>query len=207
MKKYLLSFLILLPVISYSQVKIGLKVSPALNFNRIETNSDHIEVDSDGTRSGGLFGIFTDIPFSENYYFNTGVYFVPKGIGVKITDTSNNTDLVGRYNIQYLQIPLDLKLFTDEISIDKRLYFQIGLAADIKIKDKPVDEYDPVITEFKAYDLNLLVGGGIEIKLGENTSILGGVSYYHGFLNNVKSAPEELTIRTSMLALDVGVKF
>ncbi len=208
MKKILFSLLILLsPVFLTAQVKIGLKLSPTLNFNRIEAASDSLETKSDGPWIRGIFGVFADIQFSENYNFNTGLFYVLKGIGVKVADLEDNSVYTARYNIEYIQIPIDLKLYTDEIALDKRLYFQVGVTVDVKIKDSAVQGYDPMVSKFKPVDTNFIFGGGLEARIGENTRLFGGLTYYRGLINIVDSSIEDIAIRTDMLALDLGIKF
>ncbi|MFC2123823.1 porin family protein [Bacteroidota bacterium] len=208
MKKFIFFLvIILLPAISHAQLKIGLKLSPALNFNRIQTESDSLETESEGIRIRGLFGIFADFQFSENYYFNTGLLYVPKVVGVKVTDLTDGVISTARYNVEYIQIPIDLKLFTDEIALDKRLYFQVGVTVDISMKETIVEGYDPMISKFKPLDITGMFGGGLEVNVSKNTRLFAGLIYYRGLLNVVDSSTKNVIIKTDIIALDLGVKF
>lgn len=208
MKKIILTLLITtFPIITHSQVKIGLKLSPTLSYSRVKSEKDTLETKSDGVWIRGMFGVFADFELADNYFFNTGLFFTPRVIGVSVTHTGDGAITTAKYNIEYLQIPVNLKLYTDEIALDKRLYFQVGVAFDVKMNDNSVKGYDPVISEFKPVDVAFLFGGGLEISISQHTRILTGITYYRGLLNVVNTSTEDISIRNDLFALDLGIKF
>ncbi len=208
MKRLLVILLTLLAIAhGKAQVKVGLKVSPGLNFNRTFVKTDSIPVSVNGNRARIKvpFGVFVDIPFNERYYFTTGL-----NLAGKLSDlnyTLNSSSVNEKIRTQYLQVPVTFKLMTDEISIDKRLYFQFGPTLDVLISSKGQGE--KYITKILFGDISFLFSGGIDAKIGPNTSVCVGLSYYRGLINNVAEhtlPANEFTVKTDMLLLEIGIR-
>ncbi|MEK6477074.1 outer membrane beta-barrel protein [Catalinimonas sp. 4WD22] len=192
---------------AWSQVELGLQFSPSLSFNRIDGDDASVSLTPNGAGFRGIFGVLGDIYFQENYYFSTGLFFVPKRVGIE--DATNNIDEA--YRLHYLQIPATLKLFTNEVALDMRIYFQVGLTADIKILEDELSDEVRYIEDFRAFDSNVLLGSGLEYRIGYSTTVYGGLSYRRGLINVVKNQFEpnvgDIIIKNDMLSLDLGVKF
>ncbi|HLF35196.1 MAG TPA: porin family protein [Cyclobacteriaceae bacterium] len=193
-----------------AQVKVGLKVSPGLNFNRtfVKEDSMPVSVDGNGAKIKVPFGAFVDIPFSERYYFTTGVNLVGK-----LSDLHYNLLTIGpispdeKIRLQYLQLPLTFKLFTDEVSIDKRLYFQFGPTLDILLSSKGQGE--KWISKIIFGDISFIFAGGLDFNIGPNTSMCIGVSYYRGLINIVKEhnlPVKDFSVKTDLLLLEIGIR-
>src|SRR5690606_12213494 len=95
--------------VGFTQINMGIQVSPSLSFSRLNETSDSADLSSTGV--GGKFqvGVFSDFLISKSYYFSTGLFFVPKRIALQDNRTPSVEEV---YHLQYLQIPLTLKLFT-----------------------------------------------------------------------------------------------
>ncbi|WP_277476558.1 outer membrane beta-barrel protein [Catalinimonas alkaloidigena] len=199
--------LTLLATPAWSQVELGLQFSPSLSFNRIDDDQASVALSPDGTGFRGIFGLLGDIYFQENYYFSTGLFFVPKRVGIE--DATNNIDEA--YRLHYLQVPATLKLFTNEVALDMRIYFQVGLTADIKILEDELSDEVRYIEDFRSFDSNVLLGTGLEYRIGYSTTVYGGLTYRRGLINVVKNQFEpnvgDIIIKNDMLSLDMGVKF
>ena len=141
MKYTLLIFLILLSVtLGNGQVKIGVGALPALSVNRISSESDTVSYSNNGVGFKIAFGLLLDFELKKNYNINTGIYWFPKRLGLVMND--QNEEAKQSYRIQYIQIPLNFKLMTDEFTIDKWFYFQLGLAFEIKIYESATNLED-----------------------------------------------------------------
>lgn len=196
-----------------AQVKLGLKFSPSINNSRTFLPSDTIDVDP----VNGLFkfslGLIADMELTDTYYLSSGLLVVPKRVGIDIKPENGSTfaPRTEYFDLQYVQIPATLKLYTNEILPDGSLYFQVGGAADIKVFEQPVEEEYDFISEFSTVDLTVVFGGGFEYQAGLNTALFGGVTYNRGLTNVVKSTQSaldnEFAIRTSVLMFDLGIKF
>lgn len=210
MKKYniLFSLIMLLSTSTYSQVKVGANLLPGISTNRISSDSDTISFSNDGVGYRIALGVLFDFETRKNYYFSTGIYWFPKRIGIKAGSSEGVNEQ--SFNLQYLQIPFNLKLLTDEFSIDKWFFFQFGIAFDMKIDESGKYSEDVYIEKFNFWDIVLNFGVGIEMNLSQNTTFFSGVTYYRGLLNAVKPQSflqNELTVKNDYWALSLGVKF
>lgn len=204
---FLALLLTFLAVPAWSQVELGLQFSPSLSFNRIDDDDASVDLSTNGVGFRGVFGVISDFYFQENYYFSTGLFFVPKRVGIE--DATNNIE--ESYRLHYLQIPASLKLFTNEVALDMRLYFQVGLTFDVKILEDELSDQVRYIEDFRNFDSNVLLGTGLEYRIGYSTTVYGGLSYRRGLVNVVKNQFEpnvgDIMIKNDMLSLDLGVKF
>ncbi|WP_420317122.1 porin family protein [Ekhidna sp.] len=204
MKKIIFSLLILTSIGSLAQVKLGLKLAPVITANRAKNDAQTIE--NDGSKMKFSVGLIADKSFSETYFLSTGLIYLPKHAAFRSADNTVEEE----YKLQYLQIPLGLKLFTNEIAPDVRPYIQIGSGLEIKVFDEPEDPSYVTIEEFTPVDVPVILGAGIEYRAGINTTLFGGFSYQRGLINTVNEAAagfEDLQIRNTVLSIDLGVKF
>ena len=208
----LLALLFVVSLTASAQVKLGLKFSPSLNNSRTFLPSDTIDVEP----VNGLFkfslGLIADMELTNTYFLSSGVMVVPKRIGIDIRPENSGSFAPSTqyFDLQYVQIPATLKLFTNEILPDGSMYFQVGGAADIKDFEQPVEEEYGFIGDFSSLDLTVVFGVGFEYQAGLNTALFGGITYNRGLTNVVKttqSALNDFSIRTSVLMFDIGIKF
>ena len=212
MKRFFSVFVFLVIVqLAFGQVKIGLKFSPLLSLNQVELISNSLDVENASAKARFSLGLIVDKPFSDTYYFSTGLIIMPKRVGIDITPENGGTfpNTFEAYNLQYLQIPLTLKLFTNEIQPDLSIFFQVGGAFEIKVDDRPKDEDYVLIEKFNPFDLAAMLGAGAEYRVGINTVLFGGFSYQQGLINVVNNAQDDmdLTIKNAVITFDLGIKF
>jgi len=225
MKKLLLPLLALAATIgtASAQVEIGLKISPSITSLRAESTSANA-FSSDGSQFGFGGGLVVDYFFGENYAFSTGLLLTGKGGTISYRDISGNVPLAVKQKMttQYLELPLSVKLFTNEIAPATRLYFQVGGSLNVPIGTRIEGEKfykDPATgTENKAsdyiyfIDADALAGLGVEYQLGKSTKVFAGFSYHRGLVDidhyfESKRDFKDVTIKNSGVALDLGIKF
>ncbi|QKG51482.1 porin family protein [Hymenobacter sp. BRD67] len=227
MKKILLTAAAMaLTSTAFAQVEIGLKVSPSISYFRTGSPSGtSFQSESSKFSFGG--GVFLDYFFGENYAFNTGLFLTGKGgtfsyleNGVTPTPGARVSQKIA---IQYLEIPLTLKLFTNEVAPATRLYFQVGGSVGFPVSTRVngdkfyTDPYNGnAQTDASAHvfpvDAGLIGGLGLEYQLGKSTKVLTGLSYHHGLVNldhyfERTRGFSDVTIKNSVFALDLGLKF
>jgi hypothetical protein len=211
MKK--LAFILLFILISSleqvaAQVDIGIRFSPTFSFNRLQTDSDTLRLRTDGLGVRFMLGPILDFNINRNYYFSTGLFYAPKRVAYKSSSQSGNFNAEESYNLQYLQIPLNLKLLTNEVSLDKRLYFQLGTLIDVKINEK-ANVQDPIITKYNLFDAGINLGFGLDYRIGLNTRLNIGFGYYRGLFNvaNVKQVAldERIKIKNDLFSIDFAL--
>jgi hypothetical protein len=222
-------FLVLFALLAFSeqaaaQIEIGVKISPSVASTRTIAK-DQYNFKNEGARVGFGMGIIADYFFGTNYAFSTGLLYNVKGGEVSYdfsqTTGSTNTRISGQddINLQYLEIPVSLKLFTNEIAPDTRLYFQAGTSLNTmlaaKVNDKKVDNDtgDRFTKRFNTFEIGALLGAGAEWTLGESTKLFGGISYHRGLTdvdNDYYSSvfsDTKVELKNSSFALDFGIKF
>ena len=196
-----------------AQVKLGLKFSPTLVNTRTFLQSDTLDVEPGDRSFKFALGLIADYELSETYFLSSGLLVVPKRVGLAISPENGGTYPAATeyYDLQYIQIPLTLKLFTNEIAPDASMYFQVGTAMDIKVFEQPVEEEYVFVEEFKNVDADVILGAGFEYKAGLNTVLFLGATYNRGLSSVIKTTQtaltEEFFVRTSVLMFDFGIKF
>lgn len=220
MRRFVLLFAIVVLSFQFTsaQSKLGLKFSPAISSNRISLIDSIHDVTPESNAFKFSIGLIFDHEITETYYLSTGLIFVPKYVGFNagveqeyVGDTTYAGNPMETYRLNYLQIPVSLKLFTNEIQPDMRIYFQVGMAPEIRVFSEPVEEDYDLITEYKNIDATILGGAGVEYRAGINTTLFAGFTYQRGLSNVVKvesfGFQEELFIRNTVVSFDLGIKF
>ncbi len=228
MKKYVFAVLtIFLGFSAFAQVKIGLKLSPNLAWNSATFGGvDTASVAGNGVKLRGGMGVIVDLNLSDNFAFSTGASYSTKGAGFRFTNTlsvydsagavisTSDTTFTSKMALQYLEIPISFKVYTNEIMDYTKLYFHVGVTENVRLSAKVNDEKVKANGESYNKDVNLLetsllLGTGIEMEMGESTMFLAGISYNRGLFNidntNTFNSPNKLT--NNYISLDLGLKF
>lgn len=205
-----------------AQVEIGVKFTPSLTSNRTVAQ-DKYNFDGQGVSGGFGLGVVADYFFGTNYAVTSGLMYNIKGSTVKYTYTPDDAIGISQkieedLSLQYLEIPIALKLFTNEIATDTKLYFQAGgslntmLAA--KVNDKKVDASgDKYTKQFNLFEVDVLVGAGVEYQLGTSTKLFAGVTYHRGLTDVDDSRysrilrDDKVELMNNAFSLDFGIKF
>lgn len=200
-----------------SDLRLGIKLAPTFGNSRVLLDDPANTVENDGSAFRLSIGLIADREFGNGYIFSSGVIYIPKEVSIAASGTGGNVFNTGpeTYKLQYLQIPGTVKLFTNEIQPDVKIYFQLGMALEIKVYEEADTELDEpeVIAQFQPFNIPVILGTGFEYKAGVNTTIFAGVSYQRGLTNIVESTntnyefAEAVSIRTTLLSIDAGVKF
>jgi hypothetical protein len=206
---------------SQSKVKIALRVAPGLSLNTVQDKSptDSIGFSKNGAGFAFSGGLGFDFMLSDNYSISTGVWYTTRRAGFKqknelSTGTSLYTTSIA---LQYVQVPLALKLYTNEIATNMKLYFQVGGTMDIKIDEKLKKSNNPDLlgtyqNNFLPINFGLLAGAGAEYQTGGNIILFAGIFYNRGLINQIKNNDylrnrDYVKYNNSALALEVGAKF
>jgi len=204
---------------AFAQWEIGLKITPSIAGNRVVApNEYNFETLNAKTHFGG--GVIADYFFSENYAFSTGLIYNARGAGVKYSFTpTTGTRQQGsdEFSIQYLEIPVTIKLYTNDVATDTKVYFQAGGSLDprvsAKVNNNKLDADDKKNTKhFNFMDVSVLIGAGAEKQVGESTKVFGGISYHRGLFDidnyyEDRLDTKNIEIKNSYFALDLGLKF
>ncbi len=199
-------------------VRFGIKFAPNLGFIHPDTK----ELKSDGARFGYTFGLMSDFMFgsNQNYAFSTGLFL--NNVGGKSTYPYLDQNLTTESKYQYIEVPITLKLKTNEIGY-MTYYGQIGFGTAFNIAAKSdFDMIDPasgkivretdedIMSNTSLFKASLIVGAGLEFNFSGNTSAMIGVTYNNGFTNILKDqkvGDKELKAKQNYLELSLGVFF
>lgn len=210
MKRLLFASLMILSInLSYAQTKLGLKFAPSVISQRIESGQDSIYLEKGPNAIVFPVLLSIDFPMGRNYYFGSGVGYVSRRINL-VKNQSEVGSESKSYNVQYVQIPATFKLFTSEVALDKRLYFQFGPVFDIAVHTRETDPDVSMINQFQPLDVTLLFATGMEIQIGAYTALGLGISYSRDLVNIVKTPAEGLqgvSIKNDLFALELSIKF
>lgn len=204
MKQILFTLFFISCLAASSQTRLGLKLAPVIVSNRVTNDAQN--VDGDGSKMKLSVGLIVDKPLSDTYFLSTGLIYMPKRAAFRSSDNTVREE----YKLQYLQIPATLKLFTNEVMPDMKVYFQVGGGIDIKVFDEPEDPSYVLIEKFNAVDFSVILGTGVEYRAGINTTLFGGISYQRGLANavgEVAAGAQDVKLRNTVVSIDLGVKF
>ncbi len=217
MKKLPLLFLFMLLAASlYAQnLRFSVVAEPQITWMKPDAKN----VSSEGSRFGINVGLQVDNFFAPNYALSSGISIGTTGgelqydddIVVKVhgEDTPLPAGSVVTYKLQYINVPLGLKLKTNPIGYST-FYAHLGLLGGVNIKATGDANSDLLSDENISDDIQLLkmgyfIGGGLEYSLGGSSSLILGVSYNNGFTDITKRENNKATL--SNVALRIGVLF
>lgn len=215
MRKYIFAA-VLVSIVSITAVgqdyNIGIKLGPILTFTNPSTDGNTANYDGDGASVQFLLGAFADYQFKENYHFSFGINYASKAIGFEARSTQSISTLLGaaKFTQEFLQIPALLKLYTNEVILDTKIYFNFGIVPEIRLTNDANSNNDDIVREFRSFDLAGNFGGGLERNIGVNTRLFAGLFYNLGFINQVKSQNpnfDELSLKNRLFGLELGIKF
>lgn len=207
---------------SSSKFRLGFKASP--NISWLSSDNANVTVSEKSLKFG--YGLNFDIFFAENYAIGTGVnvnnmggtlsYFkkyvsgddIEIGTNNSVTGATQIVEITRDLTLKYIQIPLTLKLKTNEIGYIT-YWGQFGLGLNMNMKALSNDDLDymyyqtndgsglsglnvsgrsnesfskvDVKDDINIFSSNLIFAAGIEYSLSGNTSLLAGFTFQNGF--------------------------
>ena len=216
MKKVLVFSLLLgFSIVSFAQnLKLGVCLNP--HFDWFNENSSLMK--SDGSKTGIMGGLVVENYFSKNYAFATGIMLGSYGgrlvynDSVTIRTDENNTkvppNLLVKYKLQYITVPIGLKLKTNQFGYFS-YYASLGFAPQINIRAKAeagsiLDNAD-IGKEVGLFNISYYFGAGLEYGIGGSTAIVVGVTYNNGFMDILTKQDSKVIL--NYLTVNVGVMF
>ncbi len=200
------------------QWKIALHVDP--NISWLKPDNKNLTAGDNKLNFG--FGISIDKMFTANYAIGTGINIFNTGgqlsyFDERITDAGVRTiaRMDRTYNLKYAEVPLTLKLRTNEIGyITYWAQVGVGLGVNIKSKGDDVIDYkklengttpdvlnwvdvgdiiddesiedEDIGSDISIFRSSLIIAGGIEYNLSGDASIVAGVCLNNAFSNVLK---------------------
>jgi hypothetical protein len=220
----LLLFLLFISLNTKAQqsISIGLHFDPLISW----FGSDISEVKNDGARPGINFGLSFNKSFTPNYSFSTGVNLVSAAGRLTHSDTTrlephdSGSELITippgeavLYKIQYVEVPIGLKLKTNEIGY-VTFFSDVGVDPKVLVGGKmdipALDiEGEKAMEELKMLNLSYHIIAGIQYGLGGNTAAVLGIGFHNNFLDVTKDngiQPED-KVSHKMVSIRFGINF
>lgn len=172
-------------------LEISVHADPQLSW----ITSDEAMVNGDGAILGLNTGIEFDIFFMPHYAFTFGVDLNNQGGRMVYSDSIDFQQTNGileipagsslKHNMQYLGVPLGLKLKTAELGYTT-FYFHGGLSPLFNLK--ATTSSNPLLLvrenirpEVHKFSMNYFLAAGIEYRLAGNTALIIGLKWSAGF--------------------------
>lgn len=195
--------------------RLGLAAYPTIGWVKPESGK------TNGANLGFAYGLLADFNFAENYSFATGLTITTmNGKSTEINPSPYTTNAVSsnptaydlKYKLQYIEIPLTVKLKTEKIGLVK-WYGQFGLSNDFKIGAKQdaklgnqqIAQDLNVKKEINFYRAGLIIGGGLEYDVAKSTSVTTGLTFNNGFTDI--SSDSNRRVKNHYIGINFGVFF
>tara|TARA_R110002072_G_scaffold138341_11_gene281505 strand:+ start:2585 stop:3394 length:810 start_codon:yes stop_codon:yes gene_type:complete len=200
--------------------KIGFNLSPSIDFFQPNTQG----VDLDKVRAKFGYGMMAEYAFTNNYALAFGLEHKMAGASLDFGADAdarylNQSDkieyrlLTRVYRYDYVNIPITLKLMTNEIGYFT--YFgQFGVDLSVLVSSQAKDDRQPLLaqqtdstqavfgsageTDFIGrynqsmfMNVKLRIGAGFEWNFSGNTALVVSVSYHNGFIDLMKNPTDD----------------
>lgn len=206
MKKIVVVILFLGAVLTISaqdNIRFGFQLSPTFSW----MSTDNSKINPSGTNLGLKLGMIGEYYLNgeQNYALSTGLGFAFNSGGTLLhdyggqywtkTDLPSTLDTLAntvklKYGIQYLEIPIGLKMRTKEIGY-LRYFLEPGISLGFKTQARGIIN-DPTISGENEEKFNIAkevnglylcwgLSGGIEYSLSQSTSLIAGAGFQIGF--------------------------
>ena len=220
MKRFILSvFLFVLLISGYGQKHVRLSFTGSPSLNWMVTNSKSAAREK--SIAGYNFGLNADLYFSEDERYSLLTGLLITNIGGEISYNPNSDFQFGgttlpssssiRYRLRYVEIPLAIKLRTDQFK-RMRYWGEFGLTGMVNIDSKGdsnngVLKKENIRDEINLFNLAMNVGLGFDFDLGGSNSITTGLIFQNGLTDvTTNNAFSDKTIVNS-LKLKIGLIF
>jgi opacity protein-like surface antigen len=198
--------------------RLGFKGNPL--FSTISPNTDNFN--SVATKVGFSYGLMFDYFIKDNYAISSE--FGISSLGGKVEYNRNDTTVNSNLSIRYIDIPVTIKLLTNELNNNLKVYGKFGLGLSFRIKSEVENDYKKGQTNFSNDDIknandfiqplntSLVIGAGVEYNLAENLDLVVGLTYNNGFSNIMKSRSmykllDQATGLAAVKAYDANLSF
>lgn len=218
---------------AYKKFRFSFSAMPLVSWMRPDTKN----LTNEGARMGISAGLTAERNFSTNAAFTFGLYVTQMGgkVGFGMLQPKDSSAVYSNveytYKTRYAEIPLMLKLRTDEFGYS-RVFGEFGVAlnflwrarADVNMnifsdaaggnEDRNVNEAtDDFISppssvnkdNLAAFRIPLIIGGGWEYAMSENTALYAGLRYNASLINIMRA--DNTKAFSSYIGLNLGILF
>ncbi len=207
-------------------LRLGVQVSPTFSWMSSNQNT----ITGNGTNTGLNIGLTAEYFFGQNYAITSGISFMMNQGGTLQYETGGNlfpdselsdptfnnlpNGINIQYKLQYIEIPLSIRLQTEEIGYLRYFaqipYFSIGFPiqgrADFSSGVTSADEN--ILPDVTSLALTWGLGAGAEYAVSESASLIGGIYFDSSILDMVEDNDvEDAKQIMNRITLRLGVLF
>lgn len=203
-------------------IEMGIRFAPSLDLNTAEGFGNYTGFQNNGAGVRMSVGPTLDyFFFKDRYAFSTGLWYTIKRSGFQMPGSFGEPRSIpgvpfkeSIYNLQYLQVPVTVKLLANNIAPNVRLYLQTGGLLSLKLAEKPLQTERNGLyqadsggdrRQYGFGDIELLLGAGVQYKINQTNAFNIGMSYQRGLINVARGS--QLTSKNRVVSLDLGFKF
>jgi len=205
----------MIPARSQSPVRFSVHVDPQFAW----FHSDDENVVPNGSIFHLQAGLQMDYFFAENYAFALGVAINNLGGNLIYNDSTEFSTKGGpvqvvpgqnvKQNLQYIDIPVGLKLKTEELGY-ATFFFQLGFNPMINVNAKGTSDAasmdkDDIRENINLFCLGYHAGVGVEYKLGGNTAVIGGIRWTSGLTDVTDN--DRTNVKLNAISIHLGILF
>ncbi|MBN8825071.1 MULTISPECIES: PorT family protein [unclassified Spirosoma] len=203
-------------------IEMSIRFAPSLDLNTAEGTGNYAGFRANGAGVRMSVGPSLDyFFFKDRYAFSSGLWYTIKRSGFQMPGSFGETrwnpsapEKESVYNLQYLQIPMTVKMFANNIAPDLRLYVQTGGLLSIKLAERALDQARNGLymaetggdrRQYGFGDVELLLGAGVQYKINQNNAFNLGMSYQRGLIDIARGS--DLLSKSRVVSLELGFKF
>ena len=205
-------------MVNWHPVEISFQLLTSMSWNSASGSGSAAFTDNFGSGLRTSIGPNIDVYFfRDRYAFGTGLWYTIKRIGYshppdRIT-SPGALIRTSAFNLQYLQVPLTMKLMSNTLFRTGRAYVQYGGTMDFKLAETAIEyqnnylrQRDGNIDQFTSAGLSLLLAVGYMHRLKSRTNDLIMTMQYQRSLTN-NAIPDNLWAISQHFAVGVGLSF
>lgn len=192
------------------KVRLGITISPLVTW----MDSKNESYESDGLRFGGRYGLFADFSMFGDQRYNLSTGLIVSNVGGKLEypvgylagepEEWRTTMARAKYGLTYLNLPLRIKLRTDQIGYSyyygvfgAELGYNVSSTVHETVNENTVEDIDVEDDRYRfdgvePFRVEMVIGGGMERIISGQTRLVVGVSYHNGLRDVLKGRDYEL---------------
>lgn len=208
-----LFLLLYIPIEVFSQMRIGVFYTPALNLTRFRSKKDHVVGDANRADFSYEVGLHVDVPFSR-HHFSPTLSFISRRNSLSIME-EGMPRIKEIHKLQYVGLTFPLKLATEEYNVagvmGTRFLFVVGPKLLLKVYHFPETKAaKELVRAFNVGDVAMHVMAGSEIPIGLETKAVVGFTYTAGLIELDRAGlypRSDISLRNTAWGLSLGIIF
>ena len=219
MKRFLVIFIFLGSISALHAQATNLRFNVEVDPQFAWFSSDDEDVTPDGSIFHLHAGLNMDYFFGENYAFVLGIGINNLGGNLLYADSTEfssrgeillvEPDQSAKLNLQYVDIPIGLKLKTEELGYTT-LFLQLGFNPMILLNAKGSSEdasfnKEDIRESINLFGLGYHAGMGVEYALGGSTALIGGLRWSAGLTDVTDN--DRANVKPNAITIHLGILF